>query len=79
MPFEEFPVKDRDYLIRQLEKTKPPGAIVELSAVEDSHHSPCLQEMETVVVQAVGPEGQPVQTYFMYQYCPTCKLAVRVL
>jgi len=50
-----------------------------VSAMEDSHHSPCLQEMQAIVVQSVGPEGQPVETYFMYQYCPACKLAVRVL
>jgi uncharacterized protein (DUF111 family) len=79
VPFEEFSVKDIDYLVRQLEKTKPAGATVEVSAMEDSHHSPCLQEMQAIVVQSVVPEGQPVETYFMYQYCPVCKLAVRVL
>ena len=79
VPFEEFSVKELDYLVRQLEKAKPEGATVEVSAMEDSHHSPCLQEMQAVVVQSVGPEGQPVETYFMYQYCPACKLAVRVL
>ncbi len=79
MPFEEFSVKDLDQLVRELEKAKPAGAIVEVSAMEDSHHSPCLQEMQAIVVQSVDPEGRPVQTYFMYQYCPVCMLAVRVL
>ena len=79
VPFEEFSVKELDYLVRQLEKAKPAGATVEVSAMEDSHHSPCLQEMQAIVVQSVGPEGQPVETYFMYQYFPACKLAVRVL
>jgi hypothetical protein len=79
VPFEEFSVKDTDSLVRELDKTKPLGAIVEVSPMEDSHHSPCLQEMQAVVVQSVGPEGQPVQTFSMYQYCPVCKIAVRVL
>jgi hypothetical protein len=47
--------------------------------MEESHHSPCMQEMQAIVVQSVGPDGQPVQTYSMYQYCPACKVAVRVL
>src|ERR1700740_3176161 len=79
MPFEEFSVKDIDHLVGELDKTKPEGAVVDVTAMEDSHHSPCLQEMQAIVVQSVGPEGQPVQTYSMYQYCPTCKIAVRVL
>ena len=79
VPFEEFSVKDLDQLVRALEKAKPAGSSVEVSPMEDSHHSPCLQEMQAIVVQTVGPEGQPVHTYSMYQYCPTCKIAVRVL
>jgi hypothetical protein len=79
MPFEEFSVKDIDQLVRELDKAKPEGAVVDVSAMEDSHHSPCLQEMQAIIVQSVGPEGQSVQTYSMYQYCSTCKIAVRVL
>jgi hypothetical protein len=79
MPFEEFSVKDMDSLVRELEKTKPSGYVVEVSPMVDSKHSPCLQEMQEIVVQSVGPEGQPVQTYSMYQYCPSCMIAVRVL
>ena len=79
MPFEEFSVKDTETLVRDLDKTKPEGAMVEVSPMVDAHHSPCLQEMQAIVVQSVGPDGQPVQTYSMYQYCPICKIAVRVL
>jgi hypothetical protein len=79
MPFEEFSAKDIDHLVSELDKAKPEGAVVDVSAMEDSHHSPCMQEMQAVVIQSVGPDGQPVQTYSMYQYCPTCKIAVRVL
>jgi hypothetical protein len=66
-------------LVGELEKTKPEGATVDVSAMEDSHHSPCMQEMQAIVVQIVAPEGEPVQTFSMYQYCPACKIAVRVL
>jgi hypothetical protein len=79
MPFEEFTVKDIDHLVKDLEKTKPADAVIDVSAMEGSNHSPCMQEMQAIVVQSVDTEGQPVQTYFMYQYCPACKLAVRVL
>ncbi len=79
VPFEEFSVKELDRLVSELEKTKPPGATVELSAMEGSHHSPCMEEMQAVVVQTVAPEGQSVHTVSMYQYCPKCKIAVRVL
>lgn len=79
VPFDEFSVKDLDQLLKALDKIKPPGSSVDVSVMEDSHHSPCLQEMQAIVVQTVGPDGQPVETFFMYQYCPTCKTAVRVL
>jgi hypothetical protein len=79
MPFEEFSVETLDNLVKDLEKSKPAGSVVEVSEMTDSHHSPCLQQMQAIVVQTVDPEGNPIQTYSMYQYCSTCKLAVRVL
>ena len=78
-PFEEFTVKTVELLVNSLEKSKPEGAMVELSAMEDSHHSPCMSEMQAIVVQTVAAEGQPIHTFSMYQYCPVCKSAVRVL
>ena len=78
-PFIEFSVKTVEILAAELEKGKPEGATVEVSAMEDARHSPCMAEMQAIVVQKVGPEGQPVETFSMYQYCPICKIAVRVL
>ena len=75
IPFEEFSVKTIDQLVTELEKSKPDGATIEVAPMEDSHHSPCLQEMQSIVVQSVGPEG----AFSMYQYCRVCKTAVRVL
>ena len=79
MPFEEFSVKELDRLVGELEKTKPKDATVEVSAMEESHHSPCMEEMQAIVVQSNEASGRVVQTYSMYQFCPTCKIAVRVL
>ena len=78
-PFEEFSIKSVELLVSSLDKAKPEGATVEVSAMEDSHHLPCMTEMQAVVVQTVEKEGQPTHTYSMYQYCPVCKSAVRVL
>lgn len=79
VPFEEFSAKSIEQLVGMLEKEKPEGTTVEVTPMEDSHHSPCLQQMQAIFVQTIGPEGQPVQTHFMYQYCPACKIGVRVL
>lgn len=79
MPFDEFTVKDLDHIVQELDRSKPAGAVVEVSAMEGSLHSPCMAEMQAVVVQSAGPEGRPAQTFSMYQFCPVCKTAVRVL
>jgi len=78
-PFEEFTIKTVELLVSQLEKSRPEGATVEVSAMEDSHHSPCMAEMQAIIVQTVGQDGQPAHTHSMYQVCPVCKTAVRVL
>ena len=78
-PFEEFTVKTVELLVNSLDKAKPEGATVEVSTMEDSRHGPCMTEMQAIVVQAVGQDGQPTHTHSMYQYCPVCKSAVRVL
>lgn len=78
-PFEEFSIKTIELLVNSLEKAKPEGATVEVSNMEDTHHSPCMSEMQAIVVQTVGQEGQPSHTHSMYQVCVVCKTAVRVL
>jgi hypothetical protein len=75
LPFEEFLVRDLEKFIAELEKTKPKDATIEVEPMEGSNHSPCMSAMQSIVVQSVGPEG----AYSMYQYCPVCKTAVRVL
>lgn len=78
-PFEEFSLRKVEELVTLLEKSKPKDSKVEVTPMEDSHHAPCMQQMDSVMVHDIGnPKGNP-QIYAMYQYCPICKVAVRVL
>ena len=79
VPFEEFSLKRIEDLVAQLEKTKPKQAKVEVNRMEDSHHSPCMQEMTAVMVHDIDEAKESPQIYAMYQYCSVCKTAVRVL
>jgi len=79
VPFEEFPLKEVDQLARELDKAKPDGSTVIVTPMEDSHHSPCLKEMIAVMVHTPGKDDQPGEIHSIYQYCPECKIAVRVL
>lgn len=79
VPFEEFSLRKVEELVALLERSKPKDSKVEVTPMEDSHHAPCMQEMTSIMVHDIGnPNGNP-QIYAMYQYCPQCKTAVRVL
>ncbi len=77
-PFEEFKVKKVDDLVAQLEKAKPKDAKVEVSPMEDSHHSPCMQEMTAVMIHDIEETKEKPQIYALYEYCPACHTAIRV-
>ena len=79
MPFEEFPLKEVDQLVHELDKVKPAGSTVIVTPMEDSHHSPCLKEMIAVMVHTAGIDDQPGEIHSIYQHCPKCRIAVRVL
>lgn len=79
VPFEEFPLKEVDQLVHELDKVKPAGSVVMVTPMEDSHHSPCLKEMMAVMVHTTGKDDQTGEIHSIYQYCPHCKIAVRVL
>ena len=79
VPFEEFTLKKVEDLVAQVEKSKPKDSKVEVTPMEDSHHAPCMQEMTAILVHDMeNTKGTP-QIYAMYQYCPQCRTAVRVL
>ena len=79
VPFEEFPLKEVELLVHELDKVKPTGSTVIVTPMEDSHHSPCLKEMMAIMVHTTGRDDQPGQIHSIYQYCIECKIAVRVL
>ena len=79
MPFDEFPLKKSEDLVVELEKTLPEGAKVEVTPMEESHHSPCMQEMTAIMVHNIEEGKQTSDIFTIYQFCPTCHVAVRVL
>ena len=79
VPFEEFPLTEVDLLVSELDKGKPAGSTVIATPMEDSHHSPCFKEMIVVMVHTPGKDDQPGEIHSIYQFCPECKIAVRVL
>lgn len=79
VPFEEFKVKKVDDLVAQLEKAKPKNARVEVTPMEDSHHSPCMQEMTAIMVHDIEEGKEKPQIFALYQYCPVCQTAIRVI
>ncbi len=80
IPFDEFPLKKSEDLVVVLEKSMPEGAKVEVTPMEDSHHSPCMQEMVAIMVHNIEEGKEAASDIFtIYQFCPSCHVAVRVL
>jgi hypothetical protein len=79
-PFEEFSIPSLEDLLGLIDRTKPADAVVEVSPVQDTPHVVCMLPLTHIVVHS--PEASSIETervYAMYQYCPHCKLGVRVL
>lgn len=78
-PFEEFHLRQVDELVAQLEKSKPKESKVDVTPMEESHHSPCRQEMTAIMVHDIDEGKENPHIYALYQFCPACEVAVRVL
>jgi hypothetical protein len=52
---------------------------VEVTPMEDSHHAPCRQEMTAIMVHDIDEGKDNPHIYSLYQFCPVCEIAVRVL
>ena len=72
-------MKKVDDLVTRLEKTRPKQAMVEVIPMDESHHVPCMQEMIAVMVHDPENASETRQIHAMYQYCPVCQTAVRIL
>ncbi len=79
VPFNEFPLKRSEDLVVVLEKSKPEGAKIEVTPMEESHHSPCMQEMISIMVHDIEEGKETSEIFTIYQFCPSCHVAVRVL
>lgn len=79
VPFEEFPVPELRDLLRRLEEAKPAGWIIEVSNIEDAQHMACTQSLVHILVHRSDEDPAPGSMGIIYQYCPSCKTAVRVL
>ena len=79
VPFEEFPVSELADLLRRLEEAKPADWIVEVSNTEDAQHMACMKSLVHVLVHRSDEDPTPGSMGVIYQYCPNCKTAVRVL
>lgn len=82
MPFQEFIADSLEQLLGQLKKAKIPDAHIEVTTSEDGKHYTCSKPMTNVLVytsQDFGDEQEYKDLIALYQYCPDCKNAVRVL
>ncbi len=63
-----------------IDKARPVESVVEVSPVQDTPHVVCMMPLTHILVHSTeGSEDHGEKVYAMYQYCPQCKLAVRVL
>ena len=78
-PFEEFTLKKAEELIAKLERVKPKNAKVDVTPMEDSHHAPCMREMTAIMMHDIDEGDARPNIYALYEFCPTCEIAIRVL
>ncbi|TMI52637.1 hypothetical protein E6H13_06530 [Candidatus Bathyarchaeota archaeon] len=82
MPFQEFTINSLDQLLAELKKAKIPNAQIEVSTSEDGRHYACSKPLVNVLVytsHSLGEEQEYKDLLALYQYCPDCKNAARVL
>ena len=78
-PFEEFVLKKVEELVARLEKSKPKDSKVDVTLMEESHHAPCMREMTAIMVHDIDQGNTRPNIYALYQFCPSCEVAIRVL
>ncbi len=78
-PFKEFKVARTEDLLQQLERLEPKGSKVEASIQEDTTHVSCMQPLTNILIHTLDAEMGKRDIHILYQYCPHCKVAVRVL
>jgi hypothetical protein len=82
MPFQEFTATSLEDLLAELKNAKISDARIEVSNSEDGRHYACSKPLVNVLVytsHSLGEEQEYKDLLALYQYCPDCKNAVRVL
>lgn len=79
VPFEEFPVTDLGDLIRHLEMVKPDHWVVFMSDSDEAQHIDCMKPLAFINVHPPEEDSSTQTMGVIYQYCSSCKTAVRVL
>lgn len=82
MPFQEFEADSIEQLLAQIKKAKIPNSQTEVTTSDDGKHYTCSTPITNVLVyrsQDLGDEQEYKDLVALYQYCPGCKNAVRVL
>jgi len=82
MPFQEFTATSLEVLLAELKNAKIPNARIEVSTSEDGRHYACSTALVNVLVytsNSLGEEQEYKDLLALYQYCPDCKNAARVL
>ncbi len=75
-PFQEFQVSTLDELVSQLEIV---GQGIDVLTIDGVPHVVCGKPFANVLVQTDAARHLPGDLLAIYQYCPGCKLAVKVL
>lgn len=81
LPFQEFKVSSLDSLLSILKKARIKDSEIEVSSTEEGRHTTCSKPLLHVLVMTarnVGG-GEYRDLAALYQYCPGCGNAVRIL
>lgn len=79
VPFEEFSVPDLGDLLQALERVKPDRWTVVVSDSEEAQHIDCMKPLAFVNIHPPEEDTSTQTMGVIYQYCASCKTAVRVL
>jgi hypothetical protein len=81
LPFQEFTVSSIEALLNLLKKARIKDSEIEVSTSNESQHTTCSKPLFHILVMTAKGEGAGAfrDLAALYQYCPECRLAVRVL
>jgi hypothetical protein len=82
LPFQEFKSSSLERLLTDLKNVKIPHSQIEVSSSEDARHYACSKPLVNILMytsNSLGRDQEYKDLIALYQYCPGCKNATRVL